>query len=86
MIFVIVEAVVQKLFFPVDLILISRLTSAGVRGAVTGLVIGMGVGIGVTPWGLGAIADAWSFQAGVSMLGAGELSDPTPLRIPSSGL
>ena len=71
-IFVIIEAVVQMMFFPVGLILISRLTSAGVRGAATGLVIGVGVGIGigVTPWVLGAIADAWSFQAGISMLGA----------------
>ena len=49
-----------------------RVTASGVRGAATGIVIGAGAGfgIGVTPWLLGAAADAWSFQAGISVLGA----------------
>jgi nitrate/nitrite transporter NarK len=71
-VWVIAEALAINMFFPVGLILIARLTVAGVRGAATGLVIGAGAGLGfgVTPWGLGAVADAWSFQVGISVLGA----------------
>ena len=71
-VWVIIEGVVVNMFFPVGLILIARLTATGVRGAAIGLVIGAGAGfgIGVTPWILGAVADAWSFQAGLSVLGA----------------
>ena len=60
------------MFFPVGLILIARLTATSVRGAATGLVIGIGAafGFGVTPWVLGTIADVWSFQGGIAILGA----------------
>ncbi len=71
-VWVIIEGGVVNMFFPVGLILIARVTASGVRGAATGIVIGAGAGfgIGVTPWLLGAAADAWSFQAGISVLGA----------------
>ena len=39
-VFVVIEGLVVNMFFPVGLILIARLTAAGVRGAATGLVIG----------------------------------------------
>ena len=67
----VIEGLVVNMFFPVGLILIARLTAAGVRGAATGLVIGVGAafGFGLTPWALGAVADAWSFQGGIAVLG-----------------
>ncbi|MFQ5912409.1 MAG: MFS transporter [Nitrospinota bacterium] len=70
-IWVIVEGLVANMFFPVGLILIARLTAAGVRGVATGLVIGAGaaLGFGVTPWVLGAVADVWNFRAGIAVLG-----------------
>lgn len=70
-VFVVIEGLVVNMFFPVGLILIARLTAAGVRGAATGLVIGVGAafGFGLTPWALGAVADAWSFQGGIAVLG-----------------
>ncbi|MFQ5693399.1 MAG: hypothetical protein ACE5IM_10195 [Nitrospinota bacterium] len=71
------------MFFPVGLILIARVTGAGVRGTAAGLVIGVGValGIGVTPWALGAVADAWSFRVGIAALGGITLLlSPTALR------
>jgi MFS family permease len=74
-VWVIVEASAINTFFPIGLILIARLTAAGVRGAATGLVIGVGAGLGfgLTPWIVGAVADAWSFQAGIAGLGAAAL-------------
>ncbi len=71
-VWVFLQGWVHLMFFPVGLILIARLTGAGVRGAATGLVIGGGavLGFGVTPWVLGAVADAWSFQVGIAVLGA----------------
>ena len=70
-VFVVIEGLVVNMFFPVGLIMIARLTAAGVRGAATGLVIGVGAafGFGLTPWALGAVADAWSFQGGIAVLG-----------------
>lgn len=70
--FVVFEGLVVNMFFPVGLILIARLTATSVRGAATGLVIGIGAafGFGVTPWVLGTIADVWSFQGGIAILGA----------------
>jgi NNP family nitrate/nitrite transporter-like MFS transporter len=68
---VVVEGGVSLTFFAVGYILIARLTAAGVRGAATGLVIGIGsgLGFGVIPWVLGLVADAWSFQVGIAVLG-----------------
>lgn len=68
---VFLEGWVHMMFFPVGLILIARLTASGVRGAAMGFVIGLGagVGFGVTPWVLGAVADAWSFRVGIAALG-----------------
>ncbi len=71
-VFVVIEGLVVNMFFPVGLIMIARLTAAGIRGAATGIVIGTGAafGFGLTPWALGAVADVWSFQGGISILGA----------------
>lgn len=70
-VFVVVEGAVALSFFGVGLLLVARLSTSGAMGAALGFVVGVGagVGFGVTPWILGVIADAWSFQAGIAGLG-----------------
>ena len=70
-VFVVVEGGVALSFFAVGLLLVARLSTSGAMGAALGFVVGIGagVGFGVTPWILGVIADAWSFQAGIAGLG-----------------
>ncbi len=65
------EATISNLFFPVILLAISRLTTLEDRS----LFIGAGMGTaGITgfcamPIAMGAVADAWSFQLGIFLLG-----------------
>jgi MFS family permease len=63
-------------FFPAGTDAISKLTTPEERGLYTGAVmaVSMMVGIGIAPTLFGAIADAWSFQAGIYLLGFGTLA------------
>jgi len=67
----ILQATVCVGFFPVALVAISKLTNLNERSTFTGTSIAFGVvvGLGVTPFVLGAVADAWSFQTGFLVLG-----------------
>lgn len=58
-------------FFPVALVAISKLTKFNERSIFTGTTIAIGVvvGLGLTPFVLGAVADAWNFQIGILVLG-----------------
>lgn len=65
------QATAASAFFPVALVAISKLTTIDERSTFTGTTIAIGVivGLGVTPALLGAVADAWSFQSGILVLG-----------------
>ncbi len=67
----ILQATVCVGFFPVALVAISKLTNLNERSTFTGTSVAFGVvvGLGVTPFVLGAVADAWSFQTGFLVLG-----------------
>ncbi len=58
-------------FFPVGIVAIAKVTRSEERGIFTGTIMAVSglLGIGVTPFLLGAIADAWSFQWGFIILG-----------------
>jgi MFS family permease len=63
-------------FFPAGIVAISKLTTIEERGLYTGatMAVSMMVGIGIAPALFGAIADAWSFQIGIYLLGFGTLA------------
>ena len=65
------QASFNAVFFPVGLVAISKLTGPSERSAFTGAAVAAGVifGLGLTPPTLGAVADHWSFQAGILGLG-----------------
>lgn len=67
----ILQATVTPGFFPVGLVAISKLTNPGERSIFTGASIAFGVvfGLGLTPVILGAVADVWSFQIGILVIG-----------------
>jgi MFS family permease len=67
----IAQATFSPGFFPAVLVAISRLTTLHERGIFTGATMATGavVGLGFTPAILGAVADAWSFQIGILVLG-----------------
>jgi len=67
----ILQATVCVGFFPVALVAISKLTNLNERSTFTGTSVAFGVvvGLGITPFVLGAVADAWSFQTGFLVLG-----------------
>lgn len=71
-VFVLLQGGVVNAFFPVGLLAIARLTEGKQRGSATGFIIGAGtaLGFGVTPWALGALADALDFRTGIALLGA----------------
>ncbi len=71
-IMLVVQATVCTAFFPVGLVVISMLSSFNERSLFTGASIAAGVigGLGLTPFFLGAVADVWSFQTGIFVLGA----------------
>ncbi len=58
-------------FFPVALVLISRVFEQEVRGQATGLIVTFGVifGIGLGPYLLGLSGDLLSFRFGIGLLG-----------------
>jgi len=66
-----IQATVCTAFFPVGLVAISMLSSLSERSLYTGASIAAGIigGLGLTPLFLGAIADVWSFQVGIFILG-----------------
>ena len=63
-------------FFPAGIVAISKLTTREERGLYTGatMAVSMMAGIGIAPALFGAIADAWSFQTGIYLLGFGTLA------------
>lgn len=63
-------------FFPAGIVAISKLTTIEERGLYTGatMAVSMMVGIGIAPALFGAIADVWSFQIGIYLLGFGTLA------------
>jgi NNP family nitrate/nitrite transporter-like MFS transporter len=65
------QATFSVVFFPAGLVAISRLTTLSERSVFTGILMSMSgiIGPGLSPIVLGAIADRWSFQAGI--LGTG---------------
>jgi NNP family nitrate/nitrite transporter-like MFS transporter len=65
------QATFMPVFFPAGLVSISKLTNFGDRSAFTGATIALGVvfGTGIVPTLLGAVADVWSFQAGMMVQG-----------------
>ncbi len=67
----ILQATVCVGFYPVALVAISKLTNLNERSIFTGTTIAFGVvfGLGITPFVLGAVADAWNFQTGFLVLG-----------------
>jgi NNP family nitrate/nitrite transporter-like MFS transporter len=58
-------------FFPVALVLLSRIFDREVRGQATGLIVTFGVvfGIGLGPYLLGLSGDLYSFRFGIGLLG-----------------
>jgi MFS family permease len=67
----ILQATVCVGFYPAALVAISKLTNLNERSIFTGTTIAFGVvfGLGITPFVLGAVADAWNFQTGFLVLG-----------------
>jgi NNP family nitrate/nitrite transporter-like MFS transporter len=65
------QATFSVVFFPAGLVAISKLTTLSERSVFTGILMSMSgiIGPGLSPIILGAIADKWSFQAGI--LGSG---------------
>ena len=65
------QATFSVIFFPAGLVAISKLTSLNERSTFTGTVMGISgiLGTGLTPFILGALADAWSFQIGILAFG-----------------
>lgn len=68
-----IQATFSVVFFPAGLVAISKLTTLGERSVFTGILMSMSgiIGPGLSPIILGAVADTWSFQAGI--LGSGLL-------------
>ena len=67
----VLQATFMPVFFPAGLVTISKLTNFGDRSAFTAATVAFGVifGTGITPTLLGAVADVWSFQAGMMVQG-----------------
>jgi NNP family nitrate/nitrite transporter-like MFS transporter len=67
----VLQASFCPIFFPAGLVTISKLTTFGDRSAFAGATVALGVvfGIGITPTFLGVVADIWSFQAGMTVMG-----------------
>jgi NNP family nitrate/nitrite transporter-like MFS transporter len=65
------QATFSFVFFPAGLVAISKITDLGERSLFTGVLMGIGglMGPGLSPFILGAVADVWSFQVGIFMVG-----------------
>jgi MFS family permease len=68
------QATISVIFFPVGLVMISKVTTQRERAIFTGIAMGAAgiVGPGLSPLILGAVADVWSFAIGI--LGVGILT------------
>ena len=68
----ILQSAFSMVFFPIGLVAISQLTDPLERSLFTGGVVAASVilGGGVAPFAVAAIADIWSFQTGILLLGA----------------
>jgi predicted MFS family arabinose efflux permease len=66
-----IQATVCFSFFPVTLTAIAKLTEPDARSSFTGATVGLSTvfGVGLSPFILGAIADAWNFQVGIFIAG-----------------
>jgi NNP family nitrate/nitrite transporter-like MFS transporter len=66
-----IQGTVSPTFFPVGLVAISKITDFRERSVFTGAAMALGVigGVGVTPFALGAVADVWTFEIGILVLG-----------------
>ena len=67
----IIQATVSVAFFPSAIMAISKITRLEERSTFMGITVAIASiwGVGITPVGLGAVADAWSFQIGIFILG-----------------
>jgi NNP family nitrate/nitrite transporter-like MFS transporter len=65
------QATFSFVFFPAGLVAISKITDLNERSLFTGVLMGIGgmMGPGLSPFILGAVADAWNFQIGIFMVG-----------------
>lgn len=65
------QATVSPVFFPVGLVAISKITAFNERSLFTGATVAFSMifGNGAIPFLLCAVADAWSFRAGIFFLG-----------------
>ena len=68
----ILQSAFSLVFFPIGLVAISQLTDPQERSLFTGGVVAASVifGGGVAPFALAAVADIWSFETGILLLGA----------------
>ncbi|HUT71203.1 MAG TPA: MFS transporter [Desulfatiglandales bacterium] len=66
-----IQPTIGMAFFPIGLMAISRITSVNERGIFTGTALSLAAmgGMGLAPLCLGAVADAWSFQVGILLMG-----------------
>jgi NNP family nitrate/nitrite transporter-like MFS transporter len=84
----ILQSAFSLVFFPVGLVAISQVTDPMERSLFTGGVVAASVivGGGVAPLAVAAIADVWSFGAGILLLGGFSLSSSLLLiRLKKSG-
>jgi len=67
----VLQATFMPVFFPAALVTISKMTTFADRSAFAGATAAVGVifGTGIAPTLLGKVADVWSFQAGMLVLG-----------------
>lgn len=65
------QATFSVVFFPVGLVMISRVTTQSERGVFTGVAMGLAgiIGPGLSPLILGAVADGWNFTIGIFGVG-----------------
>lgn len=66
-----IQPTIGMAFFPIGLMAISRITSVNERGIFTGTALSLAAmgGMGFAPLCLGAVADVWSFQVGILLMG-----------------
>jgi NNP family nitrate/nitrite transporter-like MFS transporter len=70
-IMLVLQATFMPVFFPAALVTISKMTTFSDRSAFAGATAAVGVifGTGIAPTLLGMVADVWSFQAGMLVMG-----------------
>lgn len=66
-----IQATFSIVFFPAGFIAVAKLTDLNERSLFTGMMMGIGgmIGQGLSPFILGAVADAWNFQIGIFVVG-----------------